>query len=814
MLGSCRVLDLCGDRGMLCGRILADLGADVVLVEPPGGAPARRVGPFLGEEPHPERSLWFFAWNRDKRSAVLDLESREGREALRSLARSADFLIESDPPGTQARRGLAYADLAALNPALIYVSITPFGQEGPKAHYADSDLVAMAAGGPLVLAGDDDRPPVRVSVPQAYCHAAADAALGALVAHFERLRSGRGQHVDVSAQHSVTLATQSNILAAAVGDRCATRAAGGPRLGPLRLRLVYPAKDGHVAITHVFGSAIGPATRRLMEYVYEAGFCDAATRDKDWIAYGAQLLDGTEPPEEFERVKRCIAECTRTKTKAELLQAALDRGLLVAPVTTIADVAASEQLAARAYFQTLAHEEGRLRYPGPFAKFSASPIRYRRRPPRSGEHSAELREEIARAVGPAAAPAPAAESGALPLAGVRIVDFMWALAGPNATRALADFGATVVRIESTKRLDVCRTLQPFQRGEIGPENSALFHTANAGKLMLTLDPSKREGREVVLDLVRWADVVTESFSPKAMRAFGLDYETLRAVKPEIIMLSTCLMGQTGPLARFAGFGNLAAAVCGFVELGGWPDREPAGPFGAYTDYIAPRFNAIAVLAALEHRRRTGEGQHIDLSQGEASLHFLAPALLDYFANGRLPARAGNRDPAFSPHGVYAARGEDRWVAIAVRDDGEWRALCDALGRRELGADPRYASAAARLARADELDALVAAFTSAHDAVEVEARLQARGVPAHAVQNSPELVADPQLRARGAFVELENPACGTPTVVEGARVLLSRTPARVAGTAPTFGRDNELVLKEILGYDDDRIAELVIAGALE
>jgi crotonobetainyl-CoA:carnitine CoA-transferase CaiB-like acyl-CoA transferase len=331
--------------------------------------------------------------------------------------------------------------------------------------------------------------------------------------------------------------------------------------------------------------------------------------------------------------------------------------------------------------------------------------------------------------------------------------------------------------------------------------------------MITLDPTKPEGHEVALDLVRWADVVTESFSPKGMRGMGLGYDTLSKVKPDLIMLSTCLMGQTGPLARFAGFGNLAAAISGFYELTGWADRDPAGPFGAYTDYIAPRYNAIAVLAALEHRRQTGEGQHIDLAQGEASLHFLAPALLDYTANGRVQTRAGNSDRELAPHGVYPAAGKDRWVAIAVEDDVQWRALTELLEQPDLATDRLFASAAARIQQREALDRLLVAFTEKRDRFELEALLQSRGIPASAVQNSPELVIDRQLLHRGHFVELEHPDGGT-TVVEGSRIRLSRTPAAVRGPAPTFGCDNETVLKDILGYDDEKIAEIIIAGALE
>jgi len=817
VLDELRVLDLSDGGAMICGQILADLGADVVQIEPPGGADARRLGPFAGGVPDPERSLHWWSYARGKRGHVLDLDSEAGRAELRELAESADLLIESFAPGELARLGLGYADLATSNPSLIVVSITPFGQDGPKARHAATDLTVLAAAGPLALTGDDDRPPVRVSVPQAFLHAGAEAAVGALVALHERRRSGLGQHVDVSAQQAATLATQSNLLSEAVGAPSSERVAGGVKVGPLRVRFTYPAKDGHVSITHLFGSTIGPATRRLMNWVHECGHCDEATRDKDWVAYTRLLLTGEEPPEEFERVKRAIAACTAAKTKAELLQVARDRALLMAPVRRIPEVLESEQLAARDWLEPLAVPgAGAVRHPGPFARFSAAPIRYRRPAPRLGEHSAEIRAELR---SPRSSPAPPrgdpAPRGAArpPLEGVKVLDFMWAVAGPFATRALADYGATVIRVESSTRLDVCRTLTPFLGNQLDTETAAVFHNANLGKRMLTLDPTKPEGRGVVRDLVRWADVVAESFSPKATRALGLDYASLRGVKPDLIMLSTCLMGQTGPLSGFAGYGNLAAAMTSFYDLTGWPDREPAGPFGAYTDYIAPRYNAAAILAALEHRRRTGEGQHIDLSQAEASLHFLAPALLDYTHNGVVATREGNRDREMAPHGVYPCAGEDRWVAVAVRDDRDWRALCDALGLASLAADPRYATAAARRARREELDALVAGWTSPLAMEEVERRLQAAGVPASAVQNSPEAVRDPQLAARGHFVHVPHPTHGR-SVVESSRFRLSRTPARTDAPAPTFGDATEWVLATVLGYDDERIAELAIAGALE
>ena len=813
MLSPYRVLDLGDERGAVCGWMLGELGADVICIEAPGGSSARRRGPFADDMPGPERSLFWWAYARNKRSVTLDLNSPEDCETLRRLAASADVLVESRAPGELARRGLGYTQLAERNPGLVYVSITPFGQNGPKAAWAGTDLTVLAAGGPLWLYGDDDRAPVRVVVPQAFHHAAAEGAAAALVALYERHRSGLGQHVDVSAQQAVTIATQSDVVAAAVGEPGATRFAGGGKLGPLSLRLVFPAKDGHVSITYVFGSAIGPATSRLMRCVHDDGFCDLAMRDKDWIGFTELLMTGAETLDTFERAKECVAEWTASKTKAELLELAMERDVLIAPVSTARDVVESSQLRARRYFQPLERPDGagQTTQLGPFARFSAVQPRLPRRAPHVGEHTAEVLGELDSrpAVPTSSDPAP---HGDLPLSGLKVLDFMWAIAGPMATRMLADYGATVVRVETTSRVDPCRTMRPYVGGQAGNENAALFHGCNASKRMITLDLAKPEARDTVLDLVRWADVVCEAFTPGTMKKLGFDYESLVAVNPSVIMLSTCLMGQTGPLATYAGYGNLAAAVAGFYELAGWQDRDPAGPFGAYTDYIVPKFNASSILAALEYRRRTGKGQYIDLSQAETALHFLAPAVLDVLVNDHVPTRNGNRDDLFAPHGCYPIAGDDAWIALAVEDDEGWRALCAELDRADLADDARFATAASRVEHAEALDEIVTELVTGRDGGELEAALQARGIAAHVVLDSAGTLADPQLVARGHFVTLESD--GQRTVVEDTRSRLSRTPAQVHGGPPTLGRDNQEVLAELLGYDEERITGLVIAGVLD
>jgi crotonobetainyl-CoA:carnitine CoA-transferase CaiB-like acyl-CoA transferase len=397
-----------------------------------------------------------------------------------------------------------------------------------------------------------------------------------------------------------------------------------------------------------------------------------------------------------------------------------------------------------------------------------------------------------------------------PLADVKICDFMWVMAGPASTRMLADYGAQIVRIESPTRIDTARTLQPHQDDRSGPDSSGLFSNCNAGKLGIAIDMRNPRAREVVVDLVRWADVVTESFSPKAMRKWELDYDALRMIRPDLIMLSTCLFGQTGPLRQIAGFGNMAAAISGFSNLAGWPDRSATGVFGAYTDYIAPRFTAIAILAALEHRRRTGEGQYIDQSQAESAIHFLTPAILEYSVNQREPQRAGNEDRDMAPHGIYPAAGDDQWVAIVCRNDSEWDCLCEAMGAAELRDDPRFATTQLRVANHADLDSIICRWTTGASAAQIEELLQARGVPAYQVQNSSEAWQDPQLKHREHFVPLEHHRLGH-TTLEGPRAHLSRTSGKVRRAAPSLGQDNQYVLEKLLGYDQERISDLAVAG---
>jgi len=791
MLSPYRILDLTDDRGHLAGLLLAQLGADVIHVEPEGGHRHRHHGPHVGDVASAEAALAHVAQDRGRRSVELG----DGAD-LDALAASADALIEC---------GAIPLDLDALratHPGLATVSISPFGGSGPKADWPATDLTIAASSGTMSLTGDPDRAPVRVTEPQTWNFAAADAACAVATLLYDRGVSGRVQHADVSAQVAFLSATQFQMMYALREDEAEspTRRPGGVQLGPFTIQFVHPCADGHVTVTFLFGAMIGPYTARLFEWIHEEGLCSAELLDQNWIEYANQVFAGEVGMEPLEQGTEAIARFMATKTKAELLDAALDRNLLIAPILTTRDVLSMDHLAERDYWR--ADGPGAVRMCGPFAR----PEQGTGEPtpaPRLGEHTAEVMANLGR--GPL--PGGAAHTDR-PLDGVKILDFMWAVAGPDATRTLSDLGATVVKVESETRPDVLRGAGPFRAEDGDPDGSFQMHSLNAGKKGLALDMRHPEAKGVIEDLVAWADVVTDSFSAGAMTRWGLGPERLRSINPDLIVFQSNLMGDDGPMARYAGFGTMAAAIAGFYPLTGWPDRMPAGPFTAFTDYISPKLSALVLLAALDHRRRTGEGTYIDYSQLEGALHFLGPAFLEDEANGRVITRDGNRDPHMAPHGVYPASGDDSWVAIACDTDKSWAAIARLVGREDLGG----LSVSERRSRHDELDDLISGWTRQGEAANNEAALIAAGVPAHVVQAGREIVRDPQMRHRNVFVEVPHGSLGH-SWAEAQAFQLSETSIEPTWSAPMYGEHSFEVLCEYLGYDPDRFAELAVADAL-
>jgi crotonobetainyl-CoA:carnitine CoA-transferase CaiB-like acyl-CoA transferase len=396
--------------------------------------------------------------------------------------------------------------------------------------------------------------------------------------------------------------------------------------------------------------------------------------------------------------------------------------------------------------------------------------------------------------------------------GVRIADFSWAGVGILTTRYLAHHGAEVIKIETQTRVDITRVYGPYKDGVPGIDRCLLFGVYNSSRRSVTLNLNHPKGPEVAKRLVAWADIVVENFAPGVMDRWGLGYDQLRKVKSDIIMCSTCMQGQTGPHRGHPGYGLQLSGLAGYVHLLGWPDRPPAIPYGAYTDFIVPPLAAAAIIAALDYRRRTGKGQYIDVSQFEAGIQLLAPLLLDYAVNGRIAGRVGNRSACTAPHGVYRCSGDDRWCAIAVFTDEEWSSFCRVLGNPDWAKQERFGTPMGRKRNEEELDILIEEWTSNYSAEEVMARMQQAGIASGVVETTEDLYADPQLAHRGYFHQVEHPELGS-YYAQTPPFKLSETPYEI-GPAPTIGQDNEYVFTQLMGMSDEEFIELDNEGVFK
>jgi benzylsuccinate CoA-transferase BbsF subunit len=398
-------------------------------------------------------------------------------------------------------------------------------------------------------------------------------------------------------------------------------------------------------------------------------------------------------------------------------------------------------------------------------------------------------------------------------AGIKIVDFGWAVVGPTTLKYFADHGAEVIHVESSTRPDVLRSTPPFKDKISGLNRSAYQACLNNNKYSLALNMNHPRTKEVTERLVNWADIIAESFSPGTMARWGLSYQELAKIKPDIIMYSTSQQGQTGQHSKIAALGTQLVSLAGFTHLTGWPDGEPIGPYGAYTDTTAPPVGAAAIAAALDYRRRTGKGMHIDLSQYEAGINFLAPVLLDYTVNRHVQSAQGNCCPYAAPHGVFPCKGEDRWCAIAVSTDEEWQALRNVMGNPQWARERRFATLLGRKKKEDELEQLLAGWTINYDAGELMYKLQEAGVPAGVVKNGEEIQNDPQLAHRHYLWELEHAEIGRHSY-ERPPFKLSETPAKLSKAGAILGEDTEYVCTKMLGMSDELFVELLSEGVLE
>lgn len=849
-LAGMRVIELADEQAEYCGLTLAGLGADVVKVEPPGGSPTRRLGPFHEDKEDPERSLFFWQYNRGKRSIVLDLEDEKDRARLRSLVGSADILLESTPKGALDKLGLSADALRKEFPALIIARVSPFGDHGPWADFKASDLVHLALGGVMMNCGYDpdpsgkyDLPPIAPQMWHAYHVAGEQLCMAIMAALLYRYRTGQGQVLSCAVHEAVAKSTEVDLMtwvmrrAPVLRQTCRhARETVAPNPS------IAHTKDGRWVMASLGNRA--DDGERLIELLDRYGMADGLDPAHTAAPKGGRFIPGTGPvstkrDDAMEAVQRFVRAFTYENIPWREAQEA---GMLWAPLRKPHENAIDPHWLARGSVTDVEHPElGRaFRYATSKWLSTASAWAAGRRAPLLNEDAKRVMEPpkrgapvIAAAAHVDADEAPSRRGKPFALHGIRILDFTWFLASAGGTRFMSAFGAESIKVELKSHPDTRLAAMAPVGGRAAREQASAplpgvtdlnmggqFNNKNPGKRGISLNVRHPKGLEIARRLVAMSDIVAEGFSPGVLDNWDLGYEALKAIKPDIIYVQQSGMGAQGTYGRFRTVGPIANAFAGLSEMSGLP--EPAMPAGwgySYLDWMGAYSFALAMLSALFHRARTGEGQWIDASQTEVGLFINGTAILDWSANGRVWSRYGNRSPykPAAPHDVYPCAGDDRWLAIACFDEAEWRALAKVAEHPEWASDARFGNLAGRIAHHEALDAVVSEWTRSRDPYQTMYALQRAGVPAGVCQTAEDRCdVDPQLKALEWLTEVTGTKIGRWPVAE-VPIRMSESPAYIGGRidrgAPCYGEDNEYVYGELLGMSTQAIAQLAEDGVI-
>jgi crotonobetainyl-CoA:carnitine CoA-transferase CaiB-like acyl-CoA transferase len=779
-LSGLRVIECAGWNGVYAGRLLADAGADVVRIIPPSGDPLAAEPPFFANG----RSIQEAWYNAGKRVVPIDLTTGAGQSALLSLLTTADILIEDWQPNAAP---LTEAQMSAAGSALARVSVTPMGLDGPLHDWRTNDLVANALSGVASVTGNAETPPLTGYGNQSHHTVGLYGAICALAAHRAARLSGQPQHVDLSAHEAMVTCTEQ-VLMQWFFPEGTWQNAIAPRQGSLHWSgayEIYPGKDGTgVMVT---------AALRFVDVLLPWLKADSAAGD---LADPEKYPNVVAMIRDLPYVMSVLRNWVATYDGDDLFFEGQKRHQPFGAVYGIPKVLQSPQIAARGYLQDVeVPGAGPVPFPGRLYRTDADG-------PRPGLAVTAAVDDLAWGER-ARTPSSEAVDPARPLAGVRVMDFTHVLAGPFGTRVLADLGADVIKVMTGSR----------SGGANGPGHP--YYTCwNRNKRSILLDMRSEEGLEVARALAAKSDIIIDNFSAGVLARWGLDRAGLHATNPRISVITMGGMGQDGPWKDMVTYAPTIHALTGLTYLTNPPGRHDLGYGFSLTDHLSGLAAALASLEALEHRERTGEGLSVDLSQYELGLGLMAPALIDCLANGTAPEPVGNRHPfdAWAPHGIYPAAGEDRWVAIAVRGDAEWRTLCEVIGRAGLAGDPRFATHQARIANQDALDAEIAAWTATRERYDIARQCQAAGIAAGPVQGAADLANnDPQLAARAFFTtSTHNDRWG--------EYGIDAFPARFNGHRPgpyeavhELGEDTFDVATGLLGLGDAEFAELAAQG---
>ena len=802
-LAGLRVLDLADRSGALTGRILADLGAEVILVEAPGGNSIRTSAPLLTTGPVEERSCAHQYLNANKSSVVLDLDDPDGRDSFLALVATADVVVDTERPGRLDDLGLGHDQLRAVNPSLIQCSITPFGLDGEWRDWKANDLVAGATGGLVWLSGESRGTPSQGGANVSFAMAGLAGASAVSIALHQRDHSGKGAgvHIDLSLQEATALTVTQTAT---------------PSIWTWHHRV--PRRPG---LSNSLRCADGGYVGLLVRPDRFEGFL--AWADRVGIDHGMTADDWRWSRLDAPRKDNPVAETTlalaAALTRDEFAAGALEADIVCLPVLGFEDLERYEQYVVNEQFLTVEHQLlGPLGFVRSPADAMADGVELAPAP-LLGQHQSLLDDLPAPAIAstdpsrtPTSLPSPA-PAGALE--GLRVVDFGWVLAAPIGTRLLASFGAEVIRVESSTKPDAMRS-------QIGPDGKpdedlgGLFNTVNAGKKSLAVDLTTDAGLDLIKQLISTADVVVNNFRPGAMERMGLGFDVLQELKPDIVLLNLPGAHRKGPWAVRASMGNILMAASGFNLLMGFEGERPRGVGVPYPDFTSPHLLVATILAALRQRETTGTGQELHLTQLSGMVSLLGVEWMKYKDTGTQPPRPANRDADHCPHGVYPAlpsdHSDDEWVAIAVSEDAEWAALCRLMEQPDLVDDPRFADHASRKANEDAVDELVRAWTKDLDKWQTAELCQKAGVAAGPVEHLPEMLdRDPQLRHHYQTVtqpsrpEIDIPIDREAAQWRGQELLLQRSPG--------LGEHNEHVARELLGLSEEEYVQLILDGVL-
>jgi crotonobetainyl-CoA:carnitine CoA-transferase CaiB-like acyl-CoA transferase len=845
MLDGIRVIEIADERAEYTGLLMAGLGAEVIKIEPPEGNATRRIGPYLDDNPGPEQSLFFWHYNRNKKSVVLDLREKPGQERLLKLLEGADVLLDSSCGAINVAVGLDRAAVEKRFPKLVIARVTPFGDDGPWKDFHGSDLIHLALGGVMMNCGYDpdpkleyDTPPIAPQVWHAYHIAGEQLATGIIAALINRHRSGLGQDISVAIHEAVSKNPELDIMnwvmrRVPLWRLTCRHAAETPYASPS----IVHTKDGRWFISHGMGARdLKNLVPLLSKYKMQA---DLQPPGPD-VDLKARAVPGSLAGDEARaHMLDVVQRFVRAWTYDDMpWLEAQNAGLLWAPVRKPHENALDDHWLTRRSFADVPHPELGRSFRYPTSKWLATKTSWKvgRRAPLIGEDTEAILSQAPRRPFLPAQPKPydrevksALHGKPFPLQGIKILDFAWFLASAGGTRFLAAMGAESYKVEWKDNPDTrLAAMAPIGGREArdkatGPlpgvkdlNMGGQFNNKNAGKRGISLNIRHPKGLQIAKDLVRISDVVAEGFSPGVLQRLGLGYDVMKSIRPDIIYIQQSGMGAHGKYGRMRTVGPVAAAFGGQADMSGLP--EPAMPVGwgySYLDWMGAYGYALALLGAIYHREKTGEGQWIDASQCESGLFLTGANVLDWFANERAWRRYGNRSPykPAAPHGAYKCAGVDRWVAIACFTEAHWRVVAELAG---IG-DPRFDTLEHRLAHQDALDGAVERWTATRTAEDVMMTLQNAGVPAGVCQNSEDRVdKDPQLRHLKWLTEVTGTKIGTWPIYE-LPMKFSRTPAYIGGVtnrgAPGYGEDNEWLLTTLLGMSTSDVEKLAEEGVI-